>query len=347
MKKCKGCGAILQNDNESLIGYVKKIEQDYCMRCFRLTHYGDLTIDLKKEIERKDVFELIKDYDLPVLFVIDIFSLEASLTEDIINYLKGKNVIIVLTKIDLLPYNTNTSKLESYIVETIKEKLVNSKVLEVLLTFKNDEEVLNYLFEDLNKLNYKKVLVIGNSNAGKSTLLNKLANSNDLTVSRYLSTTISTNEIEINGITFIDTPGLVDFGNILMSIDQGLVKDLTIKNEIRPTVFQMYENQGYSMDGLFHFVTNNGKKASVVFYIDNMFNIHRGKAETLNDFVDKHHLEFKYQVKTPKKPITIDLNYEYMDLVIDGFGFISFKNVKSIDLYINENIKYNLRKGIM
>ena len=42
-KRCIGCGAVLQNTNKTINGYTPKIENKYCMRCFRLTNYNDLT----------------------------------------------------------------------------------------------------------------------------------------------------------------------------------------------------------------------------------------------------------------------------------------------------------------
>ena len=42
-KKCAGCGIILQFKDEKALGYIpeKKYENAlYCMRCFKMTHYG-------------------------------------------------------------------------------------------------------------------------------------------------------------------------------------------------------------------------------------------------------------------------------------------------------------------
>ena len=41
MKKCKGCGAILQSKDQNAPGYTPKENSDYCQRCFRLIHYDD------------------------------------------------------------------------------------------------------------------------------------------------------------------------------------------------------------------------------------------------------------------------------------------------------------------
>ena len=42
-KKCIGCGAVLQNTDKNKNGYTPKLENKYCMRCFRIANYGDFT----------------------------------------------------------------------------------------------------------------------------------------------------------------------------------------------------------------------------------------------------------------------------------------------------------------
>ena len=43
-KCCKGCGIVLQNEDDKALGYVPNLEADYCQRCFRIRHYGDVTV---------------------------------------------------------------------------------------------------------------------------------------------------------------------------------------------------------------------------------------------------------------------------------------------------------------
>ena len=40
MKKCQGCGAVLQSEFPKLIGYTPKKDALVCQRCFRLKHLG-------------------------------------------------------------------------------------------------------------------------------------------------------------------------------------------------------------------------------------------------------------------------------------------------------------------
>ena len=43
-RKCKGCGAILQDQNKEEKGFIPNLtlESKYCKRCFRMMHYNEL-----------------------------------------------------------------------------------------------------------------------------------------------------------------------------------------------------------------------------------------------------------------------------------------------------------------
>ena len=40
IKKCKGCGILLQTDNQNKLGYTKDYNNELCDRCFKLKNYG-------------------------------------------------------------------------------------------------------------------------------------------------------------------------------------------------------------------------------------------------------------------------------------------------------------------
>ena len=44
MNKCLGCGTLLQNTDSSLEGYVKDLNNKYCERCFKITHYASISV---------------------------------------------------------------------------------------------------------------------------------------------------------------------------------------------------------------------------------------------------------------------------------------------------------------
>ena len=43
-RKCKGCGAILQDQNPEEKGFIPTLSKEsrYCKRCFRMMHYNEL-----------------------------------------------------------------------------------------------------------------------------------------------------------------------------------------------------------------------------------------------------------------------------------------------------------------
>ena len=41
IKHCLGCGVKLQDENILTIGYTTNLNNDLCMRCFRLRNYGE------------------------------------------------------------------------------------------------------------------------------------------------------------------------------------------------------------------------------------------------------------------------------------------------------------------
>ena len=56
-KYCKGCGVLLQNEDENALGYVPTLDASYCQRCYRIRHYGDVTINMQQGIESNATLE--------------------------------------------------------------------------------------------------------------------------------------------------------------------------------------------------------------------------------------------------------------------------------------------------
>ena len=75
-KKCLGCGVVLQDSNITNEGYTTSIENDICMRCFRLKNYGEYQMVTKSNEEYESILkEISKTKDL-VIYVTDILNIE-------------------------------------------------------------------------------------------------------------------------------------------------------------------------------------------------------------------------------------------------------------------------------
>ena len=204
MNKCVGCGQLLK-ENE--------IEKGLCERCFRLKNYGEYKeVDQNNE-EYLTIINGINKNSL-VLYITSLLNLN-------IDYINNfKNVILVLTKKDILPKSVKDEKL----IEYVRNMNINVLDIEVISSIKNYN--LDKLMNKIKKFQTNKnVYVVGNTNSGKSTLINKIIKNYsdkkiDITTSLYPNTTLDKIEINIDdNLNIIDTPGLVDYTSFAHNID--------------------------------------------------------------------------------------------------------------------------------
>lgn len=341
MKKCIGCGKPLQDNNPSFLGYVADLNKDYCQRCFRLINYNDLIIDVKKGFETKDVLKVLEDVKSTFVLIVDVLNIEFSFKKEIVDFLKDKNIILIFSKCDLLPrslnYNLFVENLKKY-VEVIFE---GTKVLEIILSSRNDNNFKKIFEETLSFFNIKKVCFIGNSNVGKSSLINNIIGKDVLTTSYFLNTTLEINEINLDDYILLDSPGFLDSNNAYMFLEKKDIKKIFIKKAIKPKVYQIYEKQSYFIDDIFRIDVLSDERSSVVFYMNNDLNIHRTNYFKADKYEDKHQIKIK-NFKS-KNIISKEKNF---DLVIDGVGFISFHNISKINIKIHDKIGISIRKGM-
>ena len=332
-KHCQGCGVLLQDENVLQEGYTSNIENDLCQRCFRMKNYGEYQVVTKSNEEYIDILkEVGKTKDL-VLYITDLLNLEQNI-EEIRNIIPNK-MILVLNKMDVLPKSVKEEKLKAY----LENENIHFEEIIVISTAKNYN--IDYL---LKRIKYfqtsKNVYVVGHTNAGKSSLINKLIknyseNTQELTMSPLPSTTLSTINIEINDyLTLIDTPGLVDTGSILNHVDPKMVKKISPKTEIKPRTYQLKKNQSIVIENMIRIDYVEGERNSFTLYISNDVKVKR----LLNLFNNNELRE--------KRKVTYNIKYDE-DLVINGLGFIKIVNKGVIDIYLDSGIDTFTRKSLI
>ena len=121
MTKCKGCGVQLQYTDKKGLGYSPKEGAEYCQRCFRLAHYGDMQISMKTGIDSDAIIEKVNKMDALVLWVVDIFDFEASILNAMNRQLFNKDIVIVATKVDLLPASLGEEKIARFVYSRLRE----------------------------------------------------------------------------------------------------------------------------------------------------------------------------------------------------------------------------------
>lgn len=337
IKKCIGCGAILQTDDESKIGYIRKDKidnSDYCERCFKIINYGDFK---KVENTNEEYIKIYKDINKTndlVLFLVDIFTLNESI--NMVNKYINNKIILVITKYDIIPKSVKESKIKT----KLEEYNFNSNIIDIIFVSSKTNYNIDLLYEIIYK--YKtsnNIYITGNTNAGKSTLINKLLenysfNKNKVTTSILPSTTINTNNIIINDdLTIIDTPGFIDEGNISNFVDSKMLKKIMPNSEIRPITYQINKGITLLIDNLLRIEYVNGEKNSFTFFMSNDIIINR--INTITNSRGK---------KLSKHTLNVNGGE---DVIVEGLCFIKITKNAVIDIYTVDGVSIYKRKSLI
>ena len=330
-KHCLGCGIKLQNINILNLGYTVNLENDLCMRCFRLKNYGEYESVSSSLVEYEKILGAVSRTRDLVLYVVDLLNVPNNL-KDIRNYLKN-DIILVLNKRDLLPLSVKDEK----IIDYFKQQDLGFKDIIVVSSEKN------YNFDLLYKkiIKYQKgsnVYAVGFTNAGKSSLITRFIKNygggdDNLTISPLPSTTLNKIIIPINEkITLIDTPGIVDNTNMINFVDKKLYKKLNSKKEIKTRTYQLSKNQCLILDDLVRIEYIEGDRNSLTFYIPNEIKIKRVGIKNHK----LHNLSFHEQ----------NVGF-YDDVCINGIGFIKIVSKCKLNLYIEKDVQVFTRKNLI
>lgn len=304
-KRCIGCGAVLQNTDKKKNGYTPKLENKYCMRCFRLTNYNDLTETITEKDNEKIIATINKN-SYYSFFLIDV----TNITKEAVNIYQSIKTrkSLLLTKIDLLPNNISVNnyinkfkniyniKEEVYPLSSVK-KVNTSKILKII-----------------DELNLNKAYILGCTNAGKSTLINAMLNKATITTSRIPNTTLDFINMYIDDKVLTDTPGFVTTTTPFIT-DKKYYKKIDYKERIKPITYQTKEETNVVLENIYR-LSNFGIN-SVTTYFNNNIEIKR-------DFKDN---ETNFSVNVMANT----------DIVIKDLGFINVK--KACDVKISKNLE--------
>lgn len=317
-KKCIGCGAELTLEKGKL-GYTKDIESDLCMRCFNIKNYNKYEkVDHLEEINT--IIKEVKASNDIVIFVVDVFNLSNKIKE-IVDYLNN-NVILCITKYDLV--DIDESKILNYLnINTLDTIVISSK---------NNYNLDNLmeLIEENKKSN--NVYLVGYTNAGKSTLINKIIknysnNNYELTTSVLPSTTLNFVKVNVNdNLTLIDTPGII-VSNIIDYLDEEEIKKVIPKKKIKPQIYQIKTEQTIMVDNFLGIKIKPYN--TVVFY----------GADGLK--YTRYYNDIETSLKIKKIKVS-----DNSELIVNGFGIIKIKKQTEVQLYLQGNIDIEIRKAL-
>ena len=331
-KKCIGCGITLQCEDPYEDGYVnpEMFEKTImCRRCFRLKHYGEYKVTNKSNSFYKGIIKEIFRMDELVVHIVDIFNMGNM--DEIYSKIYSK-AILVISKIDIFPKSINENKL----IEYFKKRY--PKYVDVI-AISSDK---NYHMDELLMLMMKykssnEVYVLGNTNAGKSSFINKMiknyTDKNSFIVTSCMpSTTLNVISIKINeDLTLLDTPGIVYSGDIITKLPEDLVKHINIKHEINPKIYQVKDKVSLVLDNIGRIDVLNDSNISI--YISNNIDIDKANMDNNLKYKDLEYTKIKV--------------LEGQDLVIEGLCFIKISNDTIFEIYMPNGVDIHTRDRLI
>ncbi|MDF2814312.1 MAG: GTPase [Paenibacillus sp.] len=363
---CSGCGVKLQTEHSEKIGYLPTSAQErdplLCQRCYRIKHYNEISSATVNSADFLEILSQLGRTDALIVHIVDLFDFEGSLISGLHRFVGNAPVLLVVNKIDLLPKSINSNRILNWAQKQAKlNGIWTSKV--VLCSARKNigfDRVVDALSEFRGNRN---VAVVGATNVGKSTLINRLIRDfsdldGELTTSPYPGTTLGVVNIPLDdGKFIIDTPGIVYTSRMSELVEK---KDLQIvlpDKPIKPTVFQLNEQQSLFFGGFARFDFVKGERQSFTCYMSNALSIHRTKLARADDLYNEHRgtlLAPPSQEDIDKLPpftkhaIRIPKGGE-KDVLISGLGWIKVNGTTGADLMIHapKGVKVVMRDSLV
>ncbi|AUI71467.1 ribosome biogenesis GTPase YqeH [Companilactobacillus alimentarius] len=362
---CIGCGARLQTEDKTKPGYVqestlKKYSEDdskelLCKRCFRLRNYNEITdVDVSDDDFLK-LLDSISEKDALVVNVVDIFDYEGSVIPGLQRFVGDKKILVVGNKVDLLPSSVNQNRLLNWLQQKSKENGIKStdQILVSAVKGTNIDELMAMIEKYRDG---KDVYVVGTTNTGKSTLINRIISSNSdiknlITTSRFPGTTLDRIDIPLDdGHNLIDTPGIIHSYQLAHFLNAKDLKTVTPKKPLRPVTFQLRDGQTIFVAGLARFDFLD-YKTNVTFYVNQGLPIHRTKTINADDFYERHLgdiLAPPTEIEDfPKMKQQIFSAHEKSDIVIYGLGWVTIPAGSKVKAYVPAGVHVSIRDAII
>lgn len=305
-KKCMGCGVLLQNQNNGLVGYTPNLDKDYCMRCFRLKNYGELK--RMDTVHEEEILAKVNKKKGIVFFLIDYYNIGRD-TLAIFKKIKLPKVLVV-SKSDLLRKEMKYEKIKKWLYEVYKIEE------DILFISNSSKTISNNIFKYMDNHFIKTAYIMGITNAGKSTFINSLLKENhiqkEILTSDKENTTLDFIPIKINDYMIYDTPGFT-----FKHFDTAK----SFKNVIKPITFQLKENTTIVIDNKWKYYFLNSTSVSIY-------------ANTL---------DIKREYKEMNEKTKEFALFKNSDIVIPGIGFMNVKEECTILSNVSE---IEIRKSI-
>lgn len=366
--KCIGCGVTIQTENKTGLGYapVSSLEKEdvICQRCFRLKNYNEIQDVSLTDDDFLRILHSIGEEKALIVKVVDIFDFNGSFLTGLHRFAGNNKVLLVGNKVDLLPKSVKHQKVIHWMKKAAKDfglRSVDVKLISASKGIGIDEvaEAIEEYREDGN------VYVVGCTNVGKSTFINRLLTQfsdmeeSVITTSPFPGTTLDSIYIPLDEEHYIiDTPGIINHHQMAHFVDKKGLKAITPTKEMKPMVFQLQSQQTLYIGGLARFDYVKGsqaEKGSFTCYFANGLKIHRTKLEKANELFEKHKGTLLTPIVTNEEGEAAELvahdftiKEAKTDIVFSGLGWITMNHSYGVvRAYAPKGVAVTIRKSLI
>ncbi|KZV21249.1 nitric oxide synthase [Dorcoceras hygrometricum] len=303
-----------------------------CSRCHSLRYYG--------KVKNPNVENLLPDFDFDhtvgrrlmsvsgartvVLLVVDVADFDGSFPRKVASLIsrisdqndrswkEGKpgnvpRLVLVVTKIDLLPSSISPTRLEHWVRTRSREDGAGKLSGLHLVSAVKDWGVKN-LLDDVVKLVGPRghVWAVGAQNAGKSSLVNAIGKCvggkvTHLTEAPVPGTTLGI--VKVEGVLpgkakLFDTPGLLNPHRISIRLNAEEQKLVRIEKELKPKTYRIKVGHSIHIGGLMRLDIESASVESIYITVwsSHLLPLHMGKTENSCMMLEKH---FGHQLQPP------------------------------------------------
>lgn len=362
---CSGCGVGIQTERKGELGYAPKssLEREVviCQRCYRLTHYNEVQDVSLTDDDFLKILNKLGEKKALIVKIVDIFDFNGSWLPGLHRFVGDNPVLLVGNKVDLLPKSLKQNRLINWMKKSAKELGLKAVDVSLISAEKgNGVAELARLMEQYRK--GRDVYIVGCTNVGKSTFINRLIKefagdeSQLITTSHFPGTTLDMIEIPLDDRSSLyDTPGIINHHQIAHFIDAKELKVITPKKEIKPMVFQLNAEQTLFFGGLARLDFVRGERTSFICYFSNELHIHRTKLEKADSLYENHVGEL---LQPPGKEGAAQLpeliKYDFtiknkqVDIVFSGLGWVSVRGENlHVSAYVPKGVSVSMRDALI
>ncbi len=346
LKRCSGCGVIVQTVDETKPGFIKDLNHELCLDCFNLKHYSKVN---SVSIHTGDMPH-IKEEAL-IVYVLSVNHLSLRLKYRLERHFPNSTFILAINHIDTLESSVNLNRM----IQSIRREanLLQMKFVDVIPVSALQNKYVDVLIDSIkHHQKNRNVYLVGFQNSGKSLLFKRIGSYYNIETTvlsgKKPGLTLSDFEIPFHGYRLIDTPGIYLPGSIATFLPYESYKDLIIESKVKPKIYQLNEMQSLFLGGMCAVSYLEGGFKGISCYASSALQIHRTKYD---ETYEKFH-----QVKTTLKHVIDGVTFvkktfklkddQSYELAISDIAMIHLKGKALIEVYLPESMRVTLEEAL-